>query len=163
MSANHGNIQLEKAASGDASTLAQVSKRAFDHDILYGAPGPGGPPGYDSEQWQARMMRMGEYYRVTIAGQIVGGVIVLRKKAREYEVGRIFLDPDYQNLGIGTEVLERLWEQYPLAKRWTLDTPAWNLRTRTFYRKLGFLEIGEDRSGLVYFERMIEPDGETGE
>lgn len=150
------SIQLVKARPGDAPTLARVSERAFQHDVHYGAPGPGGPPGYDSDLWQKRMIKMGDYFCIRLAGQIVGGVIVFCRKPREYELGRIFVEPDCQNQGIGTEAFEFLWQEYPLAKRWTLDTPAWNLRTRHFYKRLGFVEIGQDRRGLVLFERVIQ-------
>jgi hypothetical protein len=76
------------------------------------------------------MIRMSDYYRIEVDNQIAGGLIVFRKRAREYEVGRIFIDPDYQNQIIGAEVFEFLWRQNPLVKRWTLDTPVWNQRTR---------------------------------
>ena len=144
-----------RARPTDAERLAQASKSAFDADVNYGAPGPGGPPGYDSAPWQARMMRLGEYYKITVAGQIVGGMIVLRKAAGEYELGRIFIAPDYQNRGIGAQAFEFLWKTYPLAKRWTLGTPAWNRRTRHFYAKVGFVELGGDGHGGVLFERRI--------
>ena len=149
--------RFEKARLGDAESLAEVSKRAFDHDIHYGAPGPGGPPGYDTAAWQAKVMRFGEYYKILEGKQIIGGMVVMRKGAREYEVGRIFIEPEYQNRGIGTEAFEFLWEKYSLAKRWTLDTPAWNHRTRHFYRKLGFVELGLDGEGCILFERRIGP------
>ena len=50
-----------------------------------------------------------------------------------------------------------LWRTYPLATRWTLDTPAWNRRTRHFYSKMGFVEIGQDGRGGVHFERRCGP------
>ena len=115
----------------------------------------GGPPGYNSSAWQSKMMRFGDYYTIEMERQIVGGLIILRKGTREYEVGRIFVDPDFQNQGIGTEAFEFLWKQYPLAKRWNLGTPAWNRRTRHFYKKVGFVEIGEDSDGCILFERRI--------
>jgi RimJ/RimL family protein N-acetyltransferase len=148
-------IQFRKARLGDAETLAQVSKRAFHTDVHYGGPAEGGPPGYDSAAWQEKIMRLGDYYAIVLEGQIVGGIIVFRQRTREYEVGRIFVDADLQNQGIGTQAFEFLWKTYPLAKRWTLGTPAWNLRTRHFYKKVGFVEIGEDGHGGVLLERRI--------
>ncbi len=148
-------IQFQKARAADAATLAQCSKRAFHSDIHCGAPSIGGPPGYDAAQWQKKMMRFGDYYKIVIDKQIVGGIIVFRKKAREYELGRIFVDPDFQNQGLGTQAFEFLWQEYPLAKRWTLGTPAWNVRTRHFYKKVGFVEIGEDEHEGILFERQI--------
>jgi len=148
-----------KARAGDAQALAEVSKRAFENDIHYGAPGPGGPPGYDSEAWQQEMIRFGDYYKIVSDGRVIGGIIVFRKRAREYELGRIFIAPESQNQGIGARAFEFLWQTYPLAKCWTLGTPVWNLRNRHFYRKVGFEEIGEDRHGGVLFVRRIAGEG----
>lgn len=150
-------LKVIRASTRDANTLAHLSKQAFDNDVHYGAPGPGGPPGYDSAAWQSRMMKMGEYYKVVQDGQTIGGVIVFRKGVREYEVGRIFIAPPYQNQGIGKQVFEFLWTAYPLAKRWTLGTPKWNARTRHFYARVGFEEVGEDGRGGVLFERYTAP------
>jgi len=150
-------VRLLKAKPVDAATLVQISKRAFDHDIHHGAPGPGGPPGYDSDLWQRRMMLAGDYFKIMLADRIVGGAIVFRKRPREYELGRIFVDPEFQNQGIGSEAFELLWQEYPLTKKWTLGTPAWNQRNRHFYAKLGFVEIGQDGRGGILFEKASKP------
>jgi len=148
-------IRYEKARSKDAAMLARISERAFHSDIHCGAPALGGPPGYSSEQWQKKMMRIGDYYKILVGDQIVGGLIVFGKRPREYELGRIFVDPDHQNQGVGTQAMEFLGEEYPLAKRWTLGTPAWNRRTRHFYNKVGFVEVETDGRGGILFERHI--------
>jgi GNAT superfamily N-acetyltransferase len=148
-------IRYEKARPSDANDLARISERAFHSDIHCGAPAPGGPPGYNLAAWQARMMRLADYFKIVVEDQIVGGIIVLRKAARQYELGRIFVDPDWQNQGVGTQAFEFLWEEYPLAKCWTLGTPAWNRRTRHFYIKVGFVEVGGDGRGGILFERRI--------
>lgn len=148
-------IRFEKAKSGDAADLARISERAFHSDVHCGALAPGGPPGYNLAAWQARMMRQADYFKVVVEDEIVGGLIVLRKGPRRYELGRIFVDPDWQNQGVGTQAIEFLWEQYPLAKCWTLGTPEWNRRTRHFYRKVGFVEAGRDGHGGILFERWI--------
>jgi RimJ/RimL family protein N-acetyltransferase len=152
-------IQCKKARPKDAAALAHISERAFHSDIHCGAPGLGGPPGYSSEQWQKKMMHIGDYHKILVGDQIVGGFIVLRKRPREYELGRIFIDPDHQNQGMGTQAMEFLLEEYPLAKRWTLDTPAWNRRTRHFYKKVGFVEVGSDGSGQILFEKRSPARG----
>ncbi|MBN1994476.1 MAG: GNAT family N-acetyltransferase [Anaerolineae bacterium] len=148
-------IHFEKAKPQDAGKLTEISGRAFDDDIHYGAPGPGGPPGYKSSQWQSKMMRFGDYYKILADGQLIGGIIILRKKTREYEVGRIFIEPAFQNQGLGAQAFEFIWQTYPLARRWTLGTPAWNERTRHFYKKVGFVEIGQDEHQGILFEKKI--------
>lgn len=148
-------IRFLKARPADAADLARASEGAFHSDVDYGAPGVGGPPGYDSAEWQRRMMRVGKYYKIVLDGQIVGGFIVFPKEPRCYELGRIFVDPDHQNQGIGTKAFEFLWKEYPLAKTWTLGTPAWNCRTRHFYKKVGFVEVGTDGRDGILLERRI--------
>jgi len=152
-------LRLVKARSTDAGKLASASQRAFDDDIHYGAPGPGGPPGYRSPEWQTKMMHIGDYYKIVLDDQIIGGAIIFRKAPREYDLGRIYIDPDYQNRGLGTQVMALLWQAYPLAKRWTLGTPAWNKRTCHFYAKMGFRQIGTDGHDGILFERRVEPQG----
>jgi RimJ/RimL family protein N-acetyltransferase len=155
-------IRFEKARPKDAATLARISERAFHSDIHCGAPGLGGPPGYKSDEWQKKMMHIGDYYTILIGDEIVGGLIVFRKGPRQYQLGRIFVDPDYQNQGVGTQAMELLREEYPLAKRWTLDTPVWNRRTRHFYKKVGFAEVGTDGRGGILFEKRISARGLEG-
>lgn len=148
-------IVIVRARAADAKALARASKAAFDHDIHYGAPLMGGPPGYDSPEWQARTMRQGEYFKIVVEGAIAGGVIVFHQGVREYHLGRIFVAPEFQNQGIGTRVMELLWETYPLAKKWTLGTPGWNQRTQHFYQKVGFVVAGKDTYGGILFERVV--------
>ena len=155
-------IQFSRAGPSDAEPLARASERAFHSDIHYGAPGLGGPPGFKSAEWQKRMMRAGQYYRITLDGQVVGGFIVFPKEPRCYELGRIFVDPDVQNQGIGAQAFEYMWKTYPLAKKWTLGTPEWNVRTRHFYAKVGFVEVGEDGHGGILFERRISATSDIG-
>ena len=63
-------LRFDKATPEDARILARVSERAFHSDIHYGAPGLGGPPGYDSDLWQIRMMTAGEYYKILVDDRI---------------------------------------------------------------------------------------------
>jgi len=149
------DIRFIKAKVNDSEKLADVSQRAFENDINYGSTSIGGPPGYKSPLWQGKMMRLGDYYKILADKQIIGGMIVFEKGIRDYELGRIFLAPEYQNQGIGVKAFDFLWKTYYLGKRWTLGTPAWNLRNRHFYKKVGFLEIGEDGHGGILFERKI--------
>ena len=82
-------VRFARARPGDAARLAKVSERAFHSDVDCGAPGIGGPPGYDSAEWQRRMMRLARYYKILVDNQIVGGLIVFPKEPRCYELGRI--------------------------------------------------------------------------
>ncbi len=154
-------LRFEKARPGDAKTLAIISGRAFDNDVNYGAPGPGGPPGYKHEMWQIRMMTRGQYYKIIQdeeAPLIIGGFIVFQNSYGDCELGRIFIEPEYQNQGIGTQAMAFMEKAFPEARRWTLGTPAWNLRTQHFYEKAGYVKVrDEGRDGIRYEKWMTVP------
>ncbi len=153
-------IRFVRARQEDAKALAMASWRAFDDDIHYGAPAVGGPPGYRSDRWQSRMMRLGRYFKILADDRIIGGIIVFAKEPGHYELGRIFIEPESQNRGIGSQAFEFLWQTFPLARRWTLGTPAWNQRNHHFYEKQGFVRVGEEGppgqpEGYLYEKRIV--------
>jgi GNAT superfamily N-acetyltransferase len=104
------------------------------------------------------MMVASDYYKILTGGRIIGGFIVRLRGYQYYELVRIFIQPDFQNQGVGTRAFEFLWSEYPDVERWTLGTPAWNHRTRHFYKKVGFAEVGEDSRGGILFERNVTLD-----
>jgi len=145
-------ITFEKATPADAAILTEVQTRCFDHDTRRYLNQPsGGPPGYDSVGWQIQHMQRGMYYKILSDGQIIGGIIVFRLGKGHYELGRIYLDPDYQDQGIGTQAMGFIESQFPDAVRWTLDTPVWATRNHHFYEKLGYVKVREDDA---YGERL---------
>jgi len=159
-------ITIERAEPDDAERLADISMRAFDSDIEVGAPGKGGPPGYDSPEHQRRMIKnpSSDYLKILYDGKIVGGTTAYRMSDTHYEIFNVFIDPDYHRKGIGRESFRLIMERYPQAKRWTLDTPEWNTRTKAYYEHLGFKQYGIFRwvptFDLRAYELVLDPDYE---
>jgi RimJ/RimL family protein N-acetyltransferase len=150
-----GELAFELARPQDATALADISRRAFETDVSFGAPGPGGPPGYDSAGWQAQMMqRASAYWKILLNGRLIGGAIVFTYPRGRYYLARIFLDPDYQGRGFGMQAMEGLLALYPEARVWNLETPPWNQRTKAFYRKLGFQVVRETETD-IFFRKVI--------
>jgi len=141
-------VSLMQASEIDSERLAELSKLAFNTDSDHGAPSDGGPPGYDDSDWQTKSMKYNDYFCILLDDSLVGGVIVGDAGEEHKVLERIFVDPEYHRQGIGTKVMELSMEKYPDAKVWTLGTPEWNTRTRKFYEKLEFVQIGLDKSDM---------------
>ena len=162
-----GQISIELAETDDAERLAEISKRAFDSDEECGAPGPSGPPGYDSPDHQRRMIEntSGDYLKILYDGKIVGGSTAYRISDTHHEIFNVFIDPDYHRNGIGKESFRLIMDRYPLAKKWTLDTPEWNTRTKGYYEHLGFRQYGIFRwvptFELRAYELVVDPEYKT--
>ncbi len=152
---------FEIATPSDAAALTRVQTLTFDHDSRQHGRGEfGGPPGYNDEAWQIKVMQHWHYYKIVVDGAIVGGLIVSAMGGDHYELIRIYIDPAYQNQGIGAQAIAFIEKEYPQAKRWTLDTPLWALRNHHFYEKHGYVKIGEmpiddGAFTLVLYEKRI--------
>ena len=154
-------VRVVEATEEDAETFAEISKRAFDTDVEVGAPGPGGPPGYDSPEFHVRVREFLDCYRILLDDDVVGGVFVGRVNEGHLVLERIFVDPDLHNRGIATRATELVWELYPEGRLWTLGTPEWNVRTKRFYERLGFTQVGWDLGEPEWrgrwYEKQLDP------
>lgn len=147
------NIRLAQAE--DAPVLTEISKHAFHSDIHCGSTETGGPPGYDDVKWQADIIahRRSACYKLLLGEQIIGGAIVHPLRGQgEYCLGRIYIAPEYHRQGLGRRAMQLIEDAHPDARKWVLDTPAWNARTRQFYLQLGYELIAEDE--YLVFEKI---------
>ncbi len=156
-------ITISLANVVDTEILTHTCKRAFDSDKDYGAPGPGGPPGVDSIEWNLGIIKNQylDYYKIVEGNDIVGGFIA-EAKGQGYKIcQRIWLDPDHMRKGIGMKTFDLIWDKYPSTEVWVLGTPEWNSRTNPFYQKVGFVQIGKtfdfpSWDGIYYEKRNVE-------
>lgn len=147
------NIQFMKAGTADAPVLNALSKLAFDSDAAVGASSAGGPPGYMSLKYHMKMARSGHLFKLTENGLIIGGAILF-PDGDTLNIGRIFVSPDYHRKGYGIRMMHEIEAYYPDVKTFTLDTPAWNIRTNSFYQKLGYTETKRNEE-FIYYVKSI--------
>ena len=144
-------MKLENAELKHIENIVAISKAAFDSDIHVGASEASGPPDYDSIPWHIQMLNEGHLLQAVIDEEIVGGAILFADKdAETLYVGRIFIDPVHYRKGYGLSLMKMVETFYPGIKKINLDTPLWNVRTNTFYTKLGYREVKRDEEFAYY-------------
>ena len=143
------SLQFLPAGTSDALTLTGISKRSFETDVSVGGPSKGGPPGYMSVPFHTKMARMKHLYKLTDNGLVVGGAI-LSLKDDVLNIERIFVAPEYFRKGYGLFMMKQIEELFSNVKKFLLDTPDWNVRTNSLYKKLGHKELRRGK-GLVYY------------
>ena len=146
------SLQFLKAGISDALTLNGISKRAFDTDVFIGGPSAEGPPGYMSVSFHTKMAKQGHLYKLTEEGLIVGGAILFLQ-GDALNIGRIFVAPEHFRKGYGSFMTQEIESMFTGVKEFTLDTPDWNIRTNSFYTKLGYTEIKRDKGFVYYLKR----------
>ena len=151
------NISCQLMTESDIPSLTPVMKRAFDDDAQkHLGQESGGPPGYDNgdffRQW---LLPYPESvgYKILAGEELIGGIIVWILPEGHNILGTIFVDPSFQDRGVGQRIWSDIEEKYPDTKSWRLGTPAWAIKNHHFYQKCGFAEVDQDP--------LIPPDDES--
>lgn len=109
-----------------------------------------------------------EYYLIWSDHKCIGAVRVKHsfkqtdfsdKQDVEY-ISPIFILPEYQNKGIGQAVIKKVFELYPAATIWRLDTIKQEIRNCHLYEKCGFVKVGKEHivneyMTLINYEKRI--------
>lgn len=146
-------MELTKAGTSDVLVINSISKRAFDSDIVVGAPSKAGPPGYRSVNFHVQMAKADHLYKLSVDGLIVGGAILF-VDGLQLNIGRIFVDPEYFRKGYGIFIMQEIERIFSDVIEIFLDTPVWNIRTNAFYPKLGYTEYKRDDAFIYYMKKI---------
>ena len=98
------------------------------------------------------------FIKVLGGGTIIGSVRAYQNDQGTCFIGRVIVHPDYQNRGIGTQIMHAIEEHFPIAQRFELFTGTKSERNLHFYQKLGYKpfrqEALNDKVTLVYLEKF---------
>ena len=161
------HLLFEEFTEADISELTGIMTRAFDDDAQkHLGQERGGPEGYDNGDFFRTWLfgyQESVGYKVLSDGTIIGAMIVWILPGGHNVVGTIFVDPDYQDSGVGTRMWQFIEATYPETKRWRLATPDWATKNHYFYEtKCGFQRVDSDpivgtpEGELVYRKDMSQ-------
>jgi RimJ/RimL family protein N-acetyltransferase len=147
-------ITIVKADKADAKELLKAKTDAFSWDVkTYGY----GPPEYDSLEHQIKIFDNDRvrYYKILNGPKLIGGICVFTLDNNHYHLGGLYIATEHQNKGIGSQAIEFLYNEFPDADKWTLETPYLSFRNHHFYEKFGFKKTGEtqpEADGFYLFQ-----------
>lgn len=150
------SIKFRKAIEEEVRVLTEMSRDAFLSDVEFGGE-PGGPTGYDDYEFHLSHQKNGDLYALLDDGKIVSGAILKLNEDSLY-VYRIFVSSKEFHKGYGLKLMQSIEEYFPKAKVFKLDTPEWNIRTNSFYKKCGYVAVGKEHIpefDLILYEKKV--------
>ena len=148
-------MKLEKAEKKHLEKIVAMSKRAFETDIEVGGTIGDYPPEYDSVTWHEQMLDEGHLFQAVVDDELIGGAILFLSENKEsLYIGRIFVDSLHHKKGYGISLMKLVENLYSDVKEINLDTPIWNIRTNSFYKKLGYSELKQE-DGFSFYQKKI--------
>jgi GNAT superfamily N-acetyltransferase len=150
------NLTFEEITSEtDIPELTIVMTRAFDDDSQkHLGQERGGPDGYDNGDFFRKWLfgyKESIGYKVLHEGKIIGAFIVWILPDHHNFLGTIFVDPAYQDYGVGSRAWQFIEATYSDALSWRLETPAFATKNHYFYeKKCGFQKVDEKDGSFFY-------------
>ena len=149
-------MKLEKAEKIHLEKIVAMSKKAFETDIEVGGTIGDYPPEYDSVTWHEQMLDEGHLFQAVVDDELIGGAILFLSENKEsLYIGRIFVDSLHHKKGYGISLMKLVENLYSDVKEINLDTPIWNIRTNSFYKKLGYSELKQE-DGFLFYQKKIK-------
>ena len=123
------NLQLSFTlmAESDIPELTLVMPRTFDDDSQkHLGKENGGPPGYDNGDFFREWLlpyQESVGYKILARETLIGGIIVWILPEGHNILGTIFVNPNYQDQGVGQGTWKFIEDTYSDTKSWRLGTP----------------------------------------
>jgi GNAT superfamily N-acetyltransferase len=99
------------------------------------------------------------FLKAVAGGKIIGSVRAFMKEGTCYG-GRLIVHPDFQNQGIGTQLMGRMEEVFKGAQRFEIFTGHKSERNLYLYEKLGYKRFKTVKAGekltIVYLEKRLQ-------
>ena len=136
-------LYIEKTKLEDATELWEIQRKAF-YDDLEKYKDDMNPANESLERLKEKIIKF-IYFTIFLDGKIIGGVDIRKKGETQYRLNRIYIDPSFQNGGLGFRVIKLIESYFPNATTWDLDTPHLSFRNQHLYEKLGYKKVGEHK------------------
>jgi ribosomal protein S18 acetylase RimI-like enzyme len=157
-------MEIERAMISDAEEILSLQKLAYRSEAeIYNDFNI--PPLVQTLESIEKDFENQYFLKAVMDGKIIGSVRAYTKEGTCY-IGRLIVHPDFQNRGIGTDLMNEIERIFNTCRRFELFTGDKSERNLYFYQKLGYKIFKKakitDQTMIVYLEKKIEgkPDHE---
>ena len=150
-------MRIIRAAAADAAEILALQKLAYQSEAAiyqdYDIP----PLTQTLAEIQAEFDRR-QVLKAVAAGRIVGSVRAHLDRGTCC-IGRLIVDPAYQNRGLGTKLMAAIEACFPEARRYELFTGHLNKRNLYLYQKLSYRPVRRqqvsEKLTMVFLEKRV--------
>lgn len=137
-------LRIEKAEKSDLELIVQGQKKAFyecyqryqDHEMS---------PYNVTLEMMNNILEHDFLYKIICDENIVGAIYVSENPDQYHmKLHGIFIEPEYQDKGIGQSAIEHIEKLHNEAISWVLETPHDLKRNHHLYEKFGYKRTGEE-------------------
>ena len=131
------NIKFKTATKANAEEILRIQKAAFQseaeiHDNF------NIPPLIQTLDSIRADFSNFKFYKALYKDKIVGAIKVQLINKHKLWIGRLVVDPDYQNRGIGKFMMSEIEKKYRFVKIFELFTGEKSKRNIQFYKSMGY-------------------------
>ena len=153
---------IERATISDAEGILALQKLAYRSEAeIYNDFNI--PPMVQTLESIEKDFENQVFLKALIDGRIMGSVRAYSKEGICY-IGRLIVHPDFQNQGIGTNLMNKIEKIFGTCQRFELFTGDKSERNLYLYQKLGYKLFKTanitDQTTIVYLEKKVE--GKSG-
>jgi N-acetylglutamate synthase-like GNAT family acetyltransferase len=149
-------MEIQKAQKNDLEEILELQKTCYKENALRYNDFKIPPMTQTIDQIKTEF-ESGTILKAIENGQIVGSIRAFEKDGSCY-IGRVIVHPDFQNKGIGRQLMVAIEQNYKDISRFELFTGNKDEKNLYFYQKLGYkpfkqVEVNKEIS-MVYLEKM---------
>jgi ribosomal protein S18 acetylase RimI-like enzyme len=151
-------MEIERAMISDAEEILSLQKLAYRSEAeIYNDFNI--PPLVQTLESIEKDFENQYFLKAVMDGKIIGSVRAYTKEGTCY-IGRLIVHPDFQNRGIGTDLMNEIERIFNTCRRFELFTGDKSERNLYLYQKLGYKIFKKakitDQTMVVYLEKKIE-------